>query len=177
MAVTTGEARADGDELASWAVALQPYSQDDRKRVRMAFVVCLPKSANGLQEVKPSLIWGVASSGHTSWHEPPPGWNTQPPSSWDVGPGAWGTESVEAEEIRIGTEDVPVYSVVIDLPWCGSLPKRNGMAFKWRWPSGKKHLWFGDPDTGRNLSIRSSFAKAIHAASDSDGAPCPACTH
>lgn len=169
VAVTTGEARAHGDEHASWAVALQPCTRNDRKRIRVAFVSCLPRSVSELQEARPSLIWGIASSGHTSWHEPPAGWSTQPDSSWDVGHGAWGTESDEAEQVRIATDDVPVFSVVIDLPWSGSLCKRNGIAFKWRWPSGKKELWFGDPETGRNLSVRASFAQVFHASGDSDG--------
>lgn len=171
LAVSTGEARSDSNELACWAVALQPCSAKGRKRVRVSLVVCLPQASGEFQEACPSLIWGVASSGHTSWHEPPPGWSTEPDNSWDVGPGAWGTESAEVEPIRIGNAEVPVYSVVMDLPWSGALRKRNGIAFKWRWPCGKQHMWFGDANTGRNLSVRTSFAKVVLAPTDSDGVP------
>lgn len=170
-AVTTGEATTQQGHLVSWAVALRPYSKDEKQRLRVAFVVCSSERQGPFKGSNPSLIWGIASSGHTSWHEPPAGWTTQPDASWDVGHGAWGTKSGEPEEMRMGTEDVLLHRAVIDLPWRGALRRRCGIAFKWTCLSGKEALWFGHPDTGRNLFVRANFAKVVHSSSDSEGVP------
>lgn len=44
----------------------------------------------GLKPADVALVWGLAHDGNSPWHEPPPGWSTEPPVSWDIAHGAWG---------------------------------------------------------------------------------------
>ena len=91
ITTTHGQA-ASGQSTGCWAVAVAPSrSEEGRKRLQLSFAFVLPHLPGSDTTAEAALIWGVSEDGASAWHEPPAGWSTEPPVSWDIAHGAWGT--------------------------------------------------------------------------------------
>lgn len=90
--ITTHGEAASGKRIGCWAVAVAPTrTAEGRKRLQLSFAFAPPHPPGSDATAKVALVWGVSQDGASAWHEPPEGWSTEPPISWDIAHGAWGT--------------------------------------------------------------------------------------
>ena len=89
VTLTCGQAES-GTVSGCWAVVVAPYIAEGKKRLQASFAFTMPDTTGLSKPADVALVWGLAHDGNSPWHEPPPGWSTEPPVSWDIAHGAWG---------------------------------------------------------------------------------------